>query len=187
MPLSTGSPGILNLPHSCNSQRMSPFIPIGSARFLDLPQPRACHYSSQITGSVMKIVRIIPVLVATLQLVRADDKVDFAKSIQPVLEKRCIECHGKEKQKVGLRLDSKDAALKGSEDGKVIIVGKPDESSLVKRISLPEGHDDIMPPKGDPLTKEQIELIKKWIAEGANWPEGLVLSGEKAAAEEPAK
>lgn len=134
----------------------------------------------------MKIAVIIPVLAASLQFARADDKVDFVKSIQPLLEKRCIECHGDKKQKAELRLDSKDAALKGSEDGKVIIPGKPDESSVVKRISLPEGHDDIMPPKGDPLTKEQIELIKKWITEGANWPEGLVLGGEKKA-EEPAK
>jgi hypothetical protein len=132
------------------------------------------------------IFPIIPVLVATLQLVRADDKVDFAKSIQPILEKRCVECHGEKKQKADLRLDSKDAALKGSEDGKVLIPGKPDESSIVKRISLPEGHDDIMPPKGDPLTKEQIELIKKWITEGATWPDGLVLGGE-AKPEEAAK
>jgi hypothetical protein len=134
----------------------------------------------------MKIALIVPILVATAQLVRADDKVDFTKSIRPILEKRCIECHGEKKQKAELRLDSKDAALKGSEDGKVIIPGKPDESSIVKRISLPEGHDDIMPPKGDPLTKEQIEMIKKWISEGANWPEGLVLGGE-AKPEEPAK
>ena len=135
---------------------------------------------------IARIVPIVPILVATAQFVRADDKVDFAKSIQPILEKRCIECHGDKKQKAELRLDSKDAALKGSEDGKVIIVGKPDESALIKRISLPEGHDDIMPPKGDPLTKEQINLIKKWITEGANWPEGLVLGGE-AKPEEPAK
>ena len=136
----------------------------------------------------MKIAVIIPVLAASLQFARADDKVDFAKSIQPILEKRCLECHGEKKQKAELRLDSKDAALKGSEDGKVIIPGKPDESAVVKRISLPEGHDDIMPPKGDPLTKEQIELIKKWISEGANWPEGLVLGGgEKPKADEPAK
>ena len=136
--------------------------------------------------NIARILSVVPILVATAQFVRADDKVDFAKSIQPILEKRCVECHGDKKQKAELRLDSKDAALKGSEDGKVIIVGKPDESSLIKRISLPEGHDDIMPPKGDPLTKEQIELIKKWITEGANWPEGLVLGGE-AKSEEPAK
>jgi len=114
---------------------------------------------------------------------RADDKVDFAKSIQPLFEKHCLECHGPKKDKGGLRLDSKEAALKGGDDAKAIVPGKPDESDALRRVSLPEGHDDIMPPKGDPLAKEQIELLKKWIAEGAAWPDGLVLAGEPAKAE----
>src|SRR3954470_8596320 len=121
---------------------------------------------------------IAAVLAAPILATRADDKVDFAKSIQPILEKRCIECHGAKKQKGDLRLDSKEAALKGGKDAKAIIPGKPDERDMVRRVSLSAGHDDIMPPKGDPLAKEQIELIKKWITEGATWPEGLVLGGE---------
>lgn len=117
---------------------------------------------------------ITAAMIIALGQVRADDKVDFAKSIQPIFEKRCLECHGPKKEKGDLLLDSKATAIKGT----VIVPGKPDESDLVKRISLPDGHDDIMPPKGDPLTKEQIDLVKKWISEGANWPEGLVLGVE---------
>lgn len=131
----------------------------------------------------MKIAVLIPSLAVSLLLARADDKVDFAKSIQPVLESRCIECHGEKKTKGDLRLDSKAEALKPE---KVLVPGKADESLLIERISLPAGHDDIMPPKGDPLSKEQIETLKKWINEGANWPEGLVLTGEGAKATEPA-
>ena len=105
---------------------------------------------------------------------RAEDKVDFAKSVQGVLEARCIECHGPKKQKGDLRLDKKETAL-----AEVIQAGKSGESELYKHISLPADHEDIMPPKGDPLTKEQIEVIKKWIDEGANWPDGLVLVSAK--------
>ncbi len=123
---------------------------------------------------------------AVLVRTHSDDKVDFARSVQPVLEKRCIECHGDKKQKGGLRLDSKDAALKGGKDAKAIVPEKPDDSDMLRRISLKAGDDDIMPPKGDPLSKEQIDLIKKWISEGATWPDGLVLGGGSEKKEEKA-
>ncbi len=100
----------------------------------------------------------------------ASAKVDFVKQIQPILKESCYDCHGPEKKKGGLRLDSKEAAF---EEDYMIQAGKPKDSELFVRVSLEAGHDDIMPPKGDPLKKEQIDLIKKWIEEGADWPEGL--------------
>tara|TARA_Y100000589_G_scaffold169189_1_gene160877 strand:+ start:101 stop:1348 length:1248 start_codon:yes stop_codon:yes gene_type:complete len=104
-------------------------------------------------------------------------EVDFAKSVQSVFEARCIDCHGSKKQKGDLRLDSLKAAAS------VIEPGKSGESELFKRIILPADHEDIMPPKGDPLSKEQIDGIKAWIDEGAKWPEGLVLLSERERAE----
>ena len=104
----------------------------------------------------------------------AEEKVDFAKSVQGVFEARCIDCHGSKKQKGDLRLDSQEAAF-----AEVIKPGKSGDSELYKHISLPADHEDIMPPKGDPLTKEQIALIKQWIDEGAAWPKGLVLVSAK--------
>ena len=108
------------------------------------------------------------------------EKVDFAKSIQGIFEARCIDCHGPKKQKGDLRLDSQEAAL-----AEVVKPGKSGESELFKHISLPADHEDIMPPKGDPLTKKQIAAIKQWIDEGANWPKELVLisAKDRAAAE----
>ena len=102
------------------------------------------------------------------------EKVDFAKSIQGVFEARCIDCHGPKKQKGDLRLDSQEAAL-----AEVVKPGKSGESELYKHISLPADHEDIMPPKGDPLTKGQIAAIKQWIDAGANWPKELVLISAK--------
>ncbi|MDP6891737.1 MAG: c-type cytochrome domain-containing protein [Verrucomicrobiota bacterium] len=102
---------------------------------------------------------------------------DFAKSVQSVLEARCIDCHGSKKQKGDLRLDSLKDALS------VVKPGESGESELFKRITLPSDHEDVMPPKGDPLTKEQIDGIKTWIDGGAKWPEGLVLLSAKERAE----
>src|SRR6266581_6600649 len=102
---------------------------------------------------------------------RAEDKVDFAKQILPVLRQNCVKCHGTEKQKGKLRLDSKEAAMKGGKDGVIIVAGDADKSELYRRITLPKGNDDIMPNEGDPLSKEQTDLIRDWITQGAEWPE----------------
>ena len=126
-----------------------------------------------------KIITFI-ISVVILGLNGRAEKVDFAKSIQGVFEARCIDCHGPKKQKADLRLDSEEGAL-----AEVVKPGKSGESKLYKYISLPADHEDIMPPKGDPLTKVQIASIKQWIDEGANWPKELVLisSKDRAAAE----
>src|SRR5436190_9860407 len=95
---------------------------------------------------------------------------DFARDIQPLFAERCVKCHGAEKQKGGLRLDSKAAALKGGDDGKVIVPGKSAESRLVHLITGLEP-DTIMPPKGERLTLQQVGLLRAWIDQGANWPD----------------
>jgi mono/diheme cytochrome c family protein len=104
----------------------------------------------------------------------ADAKVDFVKDIEPLFQQSCIKCHGPEKQKGDLRLDSKTAAMKGGKDGAVIVAGQADKSDLYRRVTLAAGSDDIMPSKGDPLTKAQTDLIRDWINQGAVWPEGVV-------------
>ena len=121
----------------------------------------------------MKKFSIVAATLLAAQFASAADapaKVDFAKEIQPILQKSCIECHGVEKQKGKLRLDTREAAIKGGETGPSIIPGKAETSDFYKRIILPAGHDDIMPKKGDPLNKAQIELVKNWINQGADWP-----------------
>jgi mono/diheme cytochrome c family protein len=102
---------------------------------------------------------------------QAQDKVDFAKQIQPVLEKNCVKCHGPEKQKAKLRLDSREAALKGGKDGPALVAGDASKSELLRRITLPKSDDDFMPSEGEPLAKEQIDAIRDWINQGAVWPE----------------
>lgn len=111
----------------------------------------------------------------------ADTKVDFAKQIQPIFEKSCIKCHGPNKQKGGLRLDQKEAALKGGKDAVSIVPGNAAKSDLYRRITLPDGSDDVMPNQGDVLTKAQTDLIRDWINQGADWPATTVAKTEKPA------
>lgn len=87
--------------------------------------------------------------------------------VQTVLSARCTNCHGEKKQKAGLRLDSPEWLEKGSNLGAVVVAGKPEISKLYTMASLPEDHDDRMPPTGARLTAEQLEILKSWIAAGA--------------------
>jgi mono/diheme cytochrome c family protein len=102
------------------------------------------------------------------------DKKDatYAQDIKPIFEKSCVSCHGPEKAKGKLRLDSLQAALKGGEDGKVIEPGKSADSVLIHNVAHLGDPDDYMPPPknkaGIPaLTAAQIGLIRAWIDQGA--------------------
>ena len=118
------------------------------------------------------------VAVALLVAAPADAKVDFKSRVLPILESRCFDCHratyvdsrGRTKRpKAGLRLDGKHWILAGSADGRVLFPGKPEQSSLYALTVLPKDDADIMPAKGEPLTKAQAETLRKWIAEGADF------------------
>jgi formylglycine-generating enzyme required for sulfatase activity/mono/diheme cytochrome c family protein len=114
----------------------------------------------------------------TLTAVR---KIEFVNDIQPILEFHCVACHQEGHAKAGLRLDRKNLALKGSENGPVIVPGKSKESKLYTSTILPKDHEDLMPPanKGGPLPKETTDSLRDWIDQGAQWPEGIVLSPKK--------
>ena len=94
--------------------------------------------------------------------------ITFDKDIKPIFEKSCFKCHGPEKKKGDLRVDSLEATLKGGENGPNVVKGNSAKSTLVHSIArLTE--DEAMPPegKGEPLTKEQIGLVRAWIDQGA--------------------
>ncbi len=91
--------------------------------------------------------------------------------VQAIFAHNCYKCHSAKKVKGELRLDQKHMALKGGEDGPVIIPGKPDESEIIRRITLPRNDEDAMPSKGKTLQKNEIELLRFWIESGAPWPD----------------
>ncbi len=107
--------------------------------------------------------------------------IDFSKEVQPILETRCLECHNPGKIKGKLLMDTLANLLKGGENGPALVVGNGEKSLVVERILLPKGHDDAMPPKGEPLSASEVGKIKQWIAEGAQMPAGLTLKPRSAA------
>ncbi len=117
--------------------------------------------------------------IGAASVARAADPIDFEKQIKPILETTCIRCHGPEKPKGGLRLDNKADAFKGGDDGVVIVPGNSAKSPLYTSTILPTDDDKHMPPKGESLTKEQTELLKRWIEEGARWPDAVTLIARK--------
>ena len=109
-------------------------------------------------------------------LVEAKESVDFQSQIRPILSEHCLECHGPDERarKAKLRLDLRKSALeKRSRSGvSIIVAGKPLESELIRRIRSSDA-DDVMPPAEhqNPLDSEQVELLERWIAEGAPYAE----------------
>jgi hypothetical protein len=100
----------------------------------------------------------------------ASVKVDFLRDIEPLLAKRCFVCHGSQQQMSGLRLDQKDAALKGGASGVDIKPGKSVESRLIALVAGMEKR--VMPPVGARLTSEEVGLLRAWIDQGAEWKLG---------------
>ncbi|MCB1228471.1 MAG: DUF1549 domain-containing protein, partial [Verrucomicrobiales bacterium] len=103
---------------------------------------------------------------------------DFYQDIKPLLESRCSSCHQGDKAKGGLRLDTLAATLKGGKSGHAgLQPGDPQASELFYRVTT-DDEDEIMPPKGDRLSPQEIALLKTWIAQGATWPEFQVTTLE---------
>lgn len=137
-------------------------------------------FSGRFVGCVVRCAgAVLLASVATLAAVEAAKlsapaaaKVDFLRDVRPILANHCFKCHGQDEaaRKAKLRLDVRDVAMNLAKSGEVAIVpGKPDKSDLVRRIFAED--DDQMPPPAAkrPLTPEQKEILKRWIAEGAEY------------------
>ena len=100
----------------------------------------------------------------------ATNAVEFARDIEPIFAQSCVRCHGSERPKSRFGLDSRAAALRGGEHGVAIVPGRSAESPLLRYVArlVP---DLEMPPtgKGEPLTREQVGLLRAWVEQGAPW------------------
>lgn len=109
--------------------------------------------------------------------------VDFVKDVKPILELNCLSCHGpKNAHENGeLDLSTKALALKGGEHDTDLIPGDAEKSLVYKYTVLEADHKKLMPPrdKGGPLPKKETEILRQWIAEGANWPQEITLVNVK--------
>ena len=109
---------------------------------------------------------------ATLEAV-----LQFETDVRPVLIEHCQKCHGEAKQWAGLRLDSRDAILKGGDNGPALVPGKPDESLLIRAVRHVD--ENLKMPEDGQLSDPQIAALVKWVEQGAPYPEGAVASTRK--------
>jgi hypothetical protein len=100
----------------------------------------------------------------------------FRAQVATVLEQRCLHCHGTEAPKGGLSLSSRAGLLRGGENGPAVVPGKPDESLLLEMVS---GDAPEMPRKEKPLSKDQVAGLRRWVEQGAHWPEGVALRSRR--------
>ena len=118
-------------------------------------------------------------LTATPVLAQSPAELEFfEKQVRPLLVASCSECHGDEKQSNDLRLDSREAMLKGGERGPAIVPGKPDESLLIQAVR--QSGELEMPPDGK-LADKQIAILEHWVEIGAPWPANDVTPADQRA------
>ncbi len=106
-------------------------------------------------------------------------KIDFETKIRPIFQAKCLSCHARGKSKGGLSLETREALLRGGEEGPAVVVGKSGESLL---IHLVDGSEDgrRMPEKGNPLSREEVASLRTWIDQGMVWPQGFTFGFRKA-------
>ncbi len=112
-------------------------------------------------------------LFAGSSLVSAADRIDFNRDVRPILSENCLTCHGPDavKRASGLRLDINDQSMWKGESGKLaIVLGNPDQSEMMHRITSTDAEISMPPPEtGKKLTPQQIETLQQWITEGAEY------------------
>ena len=144
-------------------------LPVGG--LLSMPPGMVLHLSPILFTALL--LSSVPVL-AESAAVSAQAKVDFNHHIRPIISAKCFHCHGpdEESRKAKLRLDHREEALKDRDGFRAIVPGDLDASELILRITSHD-KDEVMPPpkEGDALTAAEIDLLKRWVAQGAEYQE----------------
>jgi hypothetical protein len=125
--------------------------------------------------NALKILTLaFPVLLVVASCTRepADDKVDFASQIKPLLQSRCVTCHHSGALLGNLNLENRAFAFRERPEGAAIVPRNAMQSRLYLVLTLPEGERKAMPPTGHRIPAEEVDLIKRWIDQGADWPQG---------------
>lgn len=127
-----------------------------------MPQPKT-YLARRIGWLLLAVVSATTVSVASEQ-----EAVHFFESkVRPILQEHCVSCHGPEKQKSALRLDTGEGLHAGGSRGPVVVPGAPEASLLYQVVA---GIGDLEMPPAGPLSQEDVAVLKQWLTEGAVWP-----------------
>lgn len=130
-------------------------------------------------------------LSAAAQNPAAPGKVDFVKDLQPLLESNCVGCHSEAKTDGGpdgeLDMTTREKIIEGGDHGEGMVPGDASKSRIYKDLIREENDKKLMPPKrtGGPMKKSEIEIIKAWIDQGADWPNGIILKQREKVEDKP--
>lgn len=120
---------------------------------------------------LLLVISLMALAIFILRCGMRQSTIDFTTQVKPILNNHCISCHGGVRQKGGFSLLFREEALSKTKSGKYgIVPGDPGQSEMIRRISLNDP-EDRMPYKHDPLSKEDITILKNWIKQGAKWGE----------------
>jgi len=158
-------------------------------RHISSPSLDFAHWAESLIPGIIKVPanalfpRILMKTIAVLTLAFAfpcmalSEEIDFAHQIVPLLKKQCGNCHSGTQKEGGFSLNTRETLLVGGESGLAVVPRQADQGELIARVTT---DDDFtrMPPEGDPLSKEQIKLLKRWIESGVSWEPGFTF-GEK--------
>jgi mono/diheme cytochrome c family protein len=97
--------------------------------------------------------------------------VDYERDVLPLFRSHCFDCHGPDAQESGLRLDHRTSLTKGGDSGEPAIVPGHADQSLLIRLVAQQDKDYVMPPDGEPLTEKQVDVLRRWINQGATMPD----------------
>jgi mono/diheme cytochrome c family protein len=126
------------------------------------------HYFSCLSGLVLALLLVAP----AVSVAPAGEEVDFNRDIRPILSENCFRCHGPDSatREADLRLDREEAALEDRGGYAAIVPGDPDASEFLRRIMSTDAGEQMPPPDSDKkLEPAQIELLTRWIKQGAKW------------------
>ena len=136
------------------------FIPVLLA--VGCAAPRSGESETLLTGRNVLVAREIGVAL--------QGTVNFSRHVKPILEAKCVACHGRESQPRGLRFDNYESAIRSGALGVFIVPGHPERSPFLTTIKSAHTSTKSMPPVGERLTSEEVEILKRWIQQGARWP-----------------
>ena len=128
-----------------------------------------------------RLLLAMPCILLTTVPVRGESSADgdefFEKRVRPILVANCISCHGEKKQESGLRLDSREAILKGGDGGKVALAGEPNASRIIEAIRY---GDELQMPPNKRLSDAEVAALTEWVKSGLPWPESAPRLGMDA-------
>jgi len=109
-----------------------------------------------------------------LTIAEEAEKISFRKTVKPILREKCAHCHNKKTLPGKVSFESAKQAFIQTREGQAVIVpGKPDRSLMILALESSVMHEKTMPQTGQRPTAEEIKTLRKWIAQGADWPTGL--------------